>query len=867
MSDYLNRSVLTGLLTAPFFSQAYAQITHDGSLGPAATLSGPHYWIETHRGALMGNNLFHSFGEFNINTGESATFTGPSHIANIIGRVTSGSLSTIDGALNSTIPNANLYLLNPSGVMMGPNARLNIDGSFHLSSADYLRFADGQQFGTHSSAPPILSVAAPEAFGFLDNKIGNLIFDGNQLSVSNGRDLSLVGGDIQIEKSTLSAPGGHIQITSVASAGEVVRSDVMNNTLLQQGNIVIKDNTIINVGNQDTQRGGAITIQGGQLFLNNSTIDTLGKISTGDIRVTSNCELQINNSQLQTQTTQGQAGSLTLTAQQMLVANGLIDTATQDGQAGAINVQASERLEILGNPATDTGLWTSTKGEGKGGDITVNTPRLDIMGNGSIVAKTEGTGDAGNITLNVTHLEFKDGGRVNASSTSAGRGGDITVQASERLEILGNSVTFTGLWTLAKGEGKGGDITVNTPRLNIIGNAGIAAQTDGTGNAGNITLKVTHLEFKDGGRINASTTKTSTGNGGNITVDVADSAKMTGYVSLSDGDSQPSAIGSSAYGSGDSGTIRITVGGALNLDKHATIQTLARGHGKAGDIVINVKDLTITQGADIDASNEGTGQGKGGNIEINATGQVLITAKQATNEELSEFKPIVKDGFLGGIYSVAGENGGVGGDVSLSAGRLELREGGTISVGSLGLGNAGDLTVDVGGALVMDNAAIITRSIQAGGGDIDIGKPAKIHLFNSKITAEAQGSKPVDKGGNILIKNRGLFTLDNSQLLANAYAGNGGKIDINTPKFNVLGNNRIDFSSELGFTGEFWLNKIKFRDNFLTLSPPGFQDIELSLSRCAGLTRDNLSSFFVISRDVLPPAPGDLTTDFYIPED
>ncbi|EDN72692.1 hypothetical protein BGS_1282 [Beggiatoa sp. SS] len=118
----------------------------------------------------------------------------------------------------------------------------------------------------------------------------------------------------------------------------------------------------------------------------------------------------------------------------------------------------------------------------------------------------------------------------------------------------------------------------------------------------------------------------------------------------------------------------------------------------------------------------------------------------------------------------------------------------------------------------------------------------------------------------ITISNPAIFTLDNSQLRANADAGNGGKIDINTEQFNVLGESRIDVSSELGLNGELILNSTKLKDEFLVLSPPTFQDIALSLSRCEGLT-NNLSSFYLISRDTSPPAPGNLKNHLYVPND
>src|SRR3712207_2823227 len=156
-----------GLLFGALLAVSHAQITLDGSLGPPGSLMGPHYTIPAEVGQIRGSNLFHSFGQFNVPTGGSATFTGPATITNILSRVTGGQPSSIDGTLRSEILGANLYVLNPSGVLFGPNARLDVSGSLHVSTADYLRLADGARFSARLSETSVLSVAPPVAFGFL----------------------------------------------------------------------------------------------------------------------------------------------------------------------------------------------------------------------------------------------------------------------------------------------------------------------------------------------------------------------------------------------------------------------------------------------------------------------------------------------------------------------------------------------------------------------------------------------------------------------------------------------------------------------------------------------------------------------------
>src|SRR5712691_4991902 len=163
----LSTGLLLGVLLASGQAQVPTAIRPDGTLGTAVTQSGNVYNIMGGTRPGNGPNLFHSFDRFSVGTNDTARFSGPSGIENILSRVTGGQQSVIDGRLQSTIPGANLYLLNPSGVLFGPNATLDVSGSFHVSTADYLRFADGATFSAHLGQESTLTVAPPAAFGFL----------------------------------------------------------------------------------------------------------------------------------------------------------------------------------------------------------------------------------------------------------------------------------------------------------------------------------------------------------------------------------------------------------------------------------------------------------------------------------------------------------------------------------------------------------------------------------------------------------------------------------------------------------------------------------------------------------------------------
>ncbi len=216
--------VMAGLVL-PFSAPTKAEVTLDGSLGPTGPipLVNQNFEIPHTVGQTVGPNLFHSFGLFNINTDESATFTGHPAIDYIISRVTGGSQSFIDGLLRSEIQSANLWFINPAGVLFGEHASLNIQGSFHVSTADYLKLGDGGRFEATNPEDSVLTVAPPEAFGFLgERQPAGIAVQGSLLQIPAGETLSVVGGDIRIADGSLYAPGGRIDMVSVASPGEVL---------------------------------------------------------------------------------------------------------------------------------------------------------------------------------------------------------------------------------------------------------------------------------------------------------------------------------------------------------------------------------------------------------------------------------------------------------------------------------------------------------------------------------------------------------------------------------------------------------------------------------------------------------------------
>ena len=601
------------IISCFFSSYGLTDVTLDGSMGSAGTLNGPNYQIKQELGRQEGNNLFHSFGRFNLTNTESATFSGSPNIRNVISRVTGGQRSDINGSLNVNIPGANLYLLNPAGIIFGKDATVNVTGAFHASTADVLKFQDGVHLKTGNiTTTPILTTAEPEAFGFLDDNPAPIQFTGgkgSELKVSNGKTLSLTGGDITLENGSISAPGGQIYLTSVGSVGDV-----------------------------------RVTGTG---------LDTSSFKKMGDIHL----------SQANVDVSADTAGRVFIRGGQMVMDNANIKSDTTNGKGQDINISLTDSLTIkgfpesLGREAKPAGISADTLGIGTAGNITVNAEHLNIQDNGRISALVHDNGKngkTGDLTINAHSISI-DGNKAKnftgifnqTSKGSSGKAGNLTLDVVDHLNIKNGGEISTSIL----GSGKGGDLLVKTQKLFIDREhadsfTGITIQTEegSSGNAGNLTLDVNHLNIKNGGAINTSIW--GSGNGGNLqiinaqTIDIAQNQS-----SILTGISNQARKGSS---------------------------------GNTGDLIINTDNLTIHRGGQINAST--FGDGKGGNVWLDAP---IININGSQSDERT-----------GITIQTQGDSFGKTGNLNIKADQLNISNGGTIIAGTFGRANSGDLIID-----------------------------------------------------------------------------------------------------------------------------------------------------------------------------
>jgi filamentous hemagglutinin family protein len=976
-------------------------------------------------GVQAGINLFQSFQEFNIDQGAKVEFIDLG-AQNIFSRITGENASRIFGTLGVSNSNANLFLINPNGIIFGNEARLDLKGSFVATTADAIRFGDLGSFTAKPSLDdnPALLTIEPSAFLFQQrpttpNPIE--VRQGAILRVEPQQNLLLLGDFLQLQGGILVAPSGNIILGAVTGEGQIginAGESLEMGKNVQKGDINLDQGAIVDVsglgGGNIYLHGNRITLDRGSQLIDN----TIGNFD---------------------------GGTISIEAQNLSIRDGSFISATtfNKGTGGNISIEAQETVEIIGQPFIPfqqfligglsgritpetrvTGLFTGTAGEGNAGNITVKSQNL-IVGDGAVIfAPTFGDATAGNIWINTEEsveirasglltasnistsgsagdiqittqkLLVRDGGAVLASTFGSGQGGDLTVLASDLIELVDTPPTAflpNGLYSSSVfSTGQGGNVYLTTDRLFVRNGSTIAAasgafirdgiipvggssgnisiqagaielngasidgvfpsriisDTFGTGDGGNLTIATDNLQVVGNAYISA--TAFGHGNGGDLTIQARDFIRLQGtgfayfpsfltnaFLNNANLIQGTSALLTGTTGTGNAGNAIISTpylllengaalitssfgvgkGGSLTIQAErievfsSIINAGSIGTGDGSDLMINTKTLTI-----VNSSTVGTttlGRGNAGNATIRATESIEIydnadyqpsffgvrilpgiyTASlggaNAGNLEVdtknlrlrnggsiasqSILNPFTLDPNVGsggnitiraqsieidgqfsdglsssGLFTSTSTNGNAG-DLQVIADVLKLSDTGTIGVNSDGLGAAGNLFLQAE-TIQLDSGNITASSISGVGGNIDLRVGNSFWLTNSsQIDANARG---FGDGGNISITAPILVLLNRSRINASAIEGDGGRINIDTQGLFRSSETGLEASSQLGIDGVVSIDTpdIDINSGLLRLSEATIHSENSIVQTCNHNSPETASRFVILGK-------------------
>ena len=667
------RIVRFGLLVilATLPTTAKAQIVPDGSL--PTNINQLREIIKINGRERAGDNLFHSFDKFSIPEGIKAIFENALDIKNIFTRITGSEASNLDGLLK-TQGSANLFLINPNGVIFGENAQLDIAGSFIATTGNSIQFEDKTEFTVSTKEKPILTISIPTGVQFNGNsgaisingtgsqhEINNFIkspvsiVNNDKGLVTSNNTIALIGSNIDINGGIVSSTNGNIEVVSIG-----------------RGNINfqwIEEKLDFNYDNVGKFQN--ITL-GNRSLLNNSDD---GKISlTG-----ANVEL----------------------GEQSLI---LIQNHDSDS-LGSININASKSLVVKDTnsdlAATFSGLRTETRGKGNSANIYVSAKNLMLEDGGSIVALTFGQGESGDISLSATDsFEIKGvfqattNSSVIAATNADGNSGNIRVFTEELLATDGSVISSTSF-----GTGGGGNVWITANRIELSGigsntiPTGITTNSLNTGKSGNITIETSELILNEGATVNS--TSLSGSGAGNVFIDASNSIDISGRKL-----NFLSTISSSIV--------------TINEDIQNIFMVPKVINGNSGNVTINTSQLNIDQSGSVSVKNE----------RIGSAGTIFVTA-----EEIN----LSKNGRVN-----ATSNSGIGGNINLKTNKLQLDENSVISASAGEDGNGGNITINSDTLFGKENSNITANAVGGNGGNITINTSGLFFFPDSTIEASSE---------------------------------------------------------------------------------------------------------------------------------
>lgn len=823
--------------------------------------------------SVSGDARYWSGGTFRVEqlTGELGTFSSPG--APII-RV-SGDL------LLGNYIGTSLHILAGGSVFIPGTVAILDSSAAPTSISENLTLSDGTPLSVNGSAGPTLDIRAGVDLAAVGSPISNLGFAppvGDETVSSTPSGAAILVGSVVIIP-----PEGQVLLTNQYKANTTIEgpTDVVVGNFIadktdsvqgidargfegngssviidSRGNIFLGENASINTSSA-SDTAGSITLIAAEdisiLASFNSEILALSNNRGGDIKLVSGDDVVLNtgNSIL---TSSG--GSIQVEANKLIMnqlsAIGAPVNSTVDG--GDIVLRVSDFIYVNGgNIATfvlalpDVDLQAEF---GDTGNIIIETKELEVIGfsvpisggfltGGDITSDVRGRANAGDITVSASQIRLLDGGQIRAATSGAGDAGNITVYASDLIEISGIE-----------------------PQLDSPSTIEVTTNAAATGKAGSLLVNSDRLVISNGGRIEAGVF--GEGQGGSLTVDVGSSIEIFDGVE----NTNPTGLfagpeGNKATGRGSDVTVRTSRLDIAGDDSQIQSEVDALAAGDAGNIVIEVDELSLKNNASISSATFGAGQG--GRLAVFASGQVLL-----------------ENGY---ISSEVGESAnGSGGDIFIEAGELSLTDRSQISAESNRVlssnkniaqaanemrGDAGSIFISVDDLLLVRDSDITTQSTAFSGGTITI-EAGNIRLFgDGDIQTSVQSG--TGGGGNINLKANAIIAFDDSDILAAAREGRGGDIILQTSGFfgenfvrasltdrpdNLDNNDRVDINASGAVNGVVSIPDISFIENSLADLADDIVNTE-AFTAGSCIARSNAEGSFVVSGlGGVPERPG-----------
>ena len=783
---------LAGLCLAS--ASTSAQLTPDQTLGTESSIVAPNATVRglsadlIQGGAARGVNLFHSFFQFNVRDGQRVYFANPIGIETILSRVTGTNPSRIFGTLgvNGT---ANLFLINPNGILFGANARLDVAGSFLASTANSFKFPDGSEFSaTNPQAAPLLTLNIRPGLQYGANHQATISSTGN---LTAGKDLTLAAGNLDLQGQLQS--GGDLTLRALDTVK--VRDSVTTPFIATAGGkLMVQGDRAIDIFALNHPNSGFFS--GGDLVLRSASS------VTGDAHYYAGGMFRL-------ETLDGSPGNLLSPHDPVILAIGDVVVGNYTG----------ESLHILAGGSVTLGTVNIT---GSGGVLTTinpnslffaalsNTPYGNIDGSTGSTLDVRAGVDWAALGGLFTNLDFPVGS-VNPLFLPAPTGSKITVGQIINGSPAGpNGPTFltnnyvpnlalpAGLIEISGSIGTFGNVVIDS-------RGDIRTGSPSNPGLGGIDTSVTQFDSGVGGLRGVAGTIALLAGGsidttrGKLNSIVGTINQTTGAITLEDG---------------TAGDIILVSGGRIDT---ADLTSSVRS-GRGGDIFLRTATSDIVTGGSVESFVNG-GNGNGGEITINAGGSVITGGRIASfvngipggnggNVELTSRSGAIDT--RGGYINSATSRGNSG-NITLSAfGNITTgfdASAGTPAIGSyIGAGGSGfagqiSLTSQVG---TIDTAAgtLSSRSPAAGVSN-NIKLTAAGNIFAGNVRSLSAGANP---GGNITVQSQsGSVVLNRSQINAqNTGTGFAGDIQIQAQNQIFLVNgSEINSTSRNTLTSDF----------------------------------------------------------------